>query len=436
MSENDSDAIGFTPHEAPDQSTGDASLSALQEAAIASSASGDLHNAVRLGTQLLTALTETSGGHHPDTLAMAVLLAGWRLNTGDVSGALTTARELIPTVTQVLGRDHPSTLAARHVLACGDVALGVAPAEALPVWVALYGDEQRVLGPEHHSTLGARHQIGELRRQLGDRIGARDELVAAARAIRRTLGDQHPESLAVQLTAAVCLGEAGGTAAAVTEFDRLIPLLAAVLGYDHQHTLLARHTRALWLPAGEGDLLDRVSDWEVLVDDEVRALGEDNQLTIAGWATLAEQRTAWQHFLDEYSAVATELSFDFETEDAGGDSDSQRPWGDSGSLDADGRERAIENAGQLRAEMAELMTAVLQAKKSVAQATRMSGPASEAALQRRFELADLLRRGRRLDVARVRTTALITDCIAVLGAEHSLTLAAQALQRVIDPAQG
>lgn len=435
MSESDSDKIGFTPCEA-DQSAGDASLGALQEAAMASSASGDLHNAVRLGTQLLTALTETSGEHHPDTLSMAVLLAGWRLNTGDVSSALTTVRELIPTATQLLGRDHPSTLAARHVLACGDAMLGVTPAEALPVWVALYGDEQRVLGPEHHSTLGARHQIGELRRQLGDRIGARDELAAAALGIRRTLGDQHPESLAVQLTAAVCLGEAGDTAAAVTDFDRLIPLLAAVLGYDHQHTLLARHTRALWLPAGEGDLLDRVSDWEVLVDDEVRALGENNQLTMAGWETLREQRTAWQHFLDEYSAVATEVSFDFEIDDAAGEFDPRRPWGDPGALDADGRERAIENAGQVRAEMAQLMTAVLQAKKSVAQATRLSGPASEAALQRRFELADLLRRGRRLDAARARTNALISDCSAVLGAEHSLTLAAHALHRVIDGAQG
>ncbi len=435
MSETGSDATGSDSYQAA-PSAGDAALSALQEAAMASSASGDLPNAVQLGTQLLTVLTETSGEHHPDTLGMAVLLAGWRLNAGEVASAVTTVRELIPTVTQVLGRDHPSTLAARHVLACGDAALGVNLVEALPVWVALYGDEQRVLGPEHHSTLGARHQIGELRRQLGDRIGARDELVAAAQGIRRTLGDQHPESLAVQLTAAVCVGEAGDAAAAVTEFDRLIPLLAAALGYDHQHTLLARHTRALWLPAGEGDLLDRISDWEVLVDDEVRALGEDNPLTMAGWETLREQRTAWQHFLDEYSAVATEVSFDFEFEDAGGNLDPQRPWGDPGSLDADGQARATENANQVRAEMADLMTAVVHAKKSVAQATRVSGPASEAALQRRFELADLLRRGHRLDAARARTRALISDCSAVLGAEHSLTLAAHSLQRVVERPQG
>jgi len=397
MSEISSQSTEFSSGTA-DPSPGALSLSALQEEAMASATAGDLRNAVQLGTQLLTALTETAGEHHPDTLIIAVLLAGWRLNIGDVSSALTTVRELIPTATQVLGSDHPSTLAARHIFACGDSALGMTPAEALPVWVGLYGDEQRVFGPEHHSTLGARHQIGELRRQLGDRIGARDELIAAAYGIRRTLGDQHPESLAVQLTAAICVGEAGDAAAAVTEFDRLIPLLTAVLGYDHQHTLLARHTRALWLTPGGEDLLEQVSDWEVLVDDEMRALGEHNQLTITGRQTLQDQRTAWRKFLDDY-----------------------RP--EPGSA---------ENADEVRCRLAELMNAVVQAKMSVAQATRASGPASEASLRRRFELADLLRRGHRLNAAQISAEALVAECSAVLGEEHSLTQAAQSLSRVSD----
>jgi hypothetical protein len=384
-----------------DPSSGAPSLSALQEDAMASATAGDLRNAVQVGAQLLAALTETAGEHHPDTLIVAVLLAGWRYNIGDVSTALTTVRELIPPATQVLGWDHPSTLAARHIFACGDSALGVTPAEALPVWVALYGDEQRVFGSEHHSTLGARHQIGELRRQLGDRIGARDELMAAAYGIRRTLGDQHPESLAVQLTAAVCLGEAGDAAAAVAEFDRLIPLLTAVLGYDHQHTLLARHTRALWLTPGGQDPLEQVSDWEVLVDDEMRALGEHNPLTITGRQTLQDQRTAWQHFLDDHQA----------------------------------QPGSAENTDEARYRLAELMNTVVQAKMLVAQATRQSGPESEASLTRRLELADLLRRGRRFDAARLRAEALAAECGAVLGEEHSVTQAAHSLLGVIDSSQ-
>ncbi len=409
MSESGSRAIDIASG-VTDPSAAGSSLSGLQDAAMASAAAGDLHTAVQLGSELLTVLTDTAGEYHPDTLIVAVLLAGWRLNIGDVGTALTTVRELIPITTQVLGADHPSTLAARHTLACGDAALGVTPAEALPVWVALYGDEQRVFGPDHHSTLGARHQIGELRRQLGDRIGARDELVASAHGIRRTLGDQHPESLAVQLTAAVCVGEAGDAAAAVVEFDRLIPLLTAVLGYDHQHTLLARHTRALWRESGGDDLLEQVSDWEVLVDDEMLALGEHNQLTATGRQTLQDQRAAWQQFLDEDGAVTTEASFD-------------------------GDEPATKNAHQVRAEMAELMNAVVQAKKLVAQTTRESGPASEASLLRRFELADLLRRRCRLDAAQTRTEALVVECSAVLGTDHPLTQAANSLLGVISRPQ-
>jgi len=89
-------------------SGGAASLSALYEAAIASGAAGDLGDAVRHGTQLLAALTETSGEQHPDTLAVAVLIASWRLGAGDVSGALNAIRALIPTATEVLGADRPT----------------------------------------------------------------------------------------------------------------------------------------------------------------------------------------------------------------------------------------------------------------------------------------------------------------------------------------
>lgn len=386
-----------------DPSGSAAPISGLQEAALASAAAGDLHKALYYGTQLLAALGETLGEQHPDTLAVAVLIAGWQLNTGDVSGALAAIRQLIPTVTQVLGPDDPSTLTARHTLACGDSALGVTPAEALPVWVALYGDEQRVFGAEHHSTLAARHQIGELRRQLGDRIGARDELIAAAQGIRKVLGDQHVDSVAIQLTAAVCLGEAGDAAAAVVEFERLIPLLTTMLGYDHQHTLLARHTRALWLPeptSGWGDLLDRVSDWEVLVDDEARALGEHNQLTVAGRATLAEQRTAWRERLDESA-----------------------------------NETVADKVSELRDEMAGWMDVVVNAKKSVAQVIRESGQLSGKCLRERLDLAHTLWLDHNFGAAGAWAEPLVAECSSFLGDDHALTQAARALLRTIEGRQ-
>ena len=426
MNESGSDSRSLVPDDG-DSSGAAAALSELYEAAMASAAAGDLESAVRLGTELHTARAVALGPYHPDTLAVAALVGSWRLGTGDVSGAVDVVRPLVPIATTVLGADHPSTLTARHTLACCGPALGVTPGEALAVWVQLYGDEQRVFGAGHHSTLSTRHQIGELRRQLGDRIGARDELTAAALGVRQVLGDDHPESLAIQLAAAICVGEAGDTVAALTELDRLIPVLTSVLGYDHHHTLLARHTRALWLPPGDGDLLDRVSDWEVLIDDEVRVLGEQHELTVAGRQTLEEQRRAWQQHLGESEAVAADLSIDLEIDDRLGEVDPQRPWGDSGSLGEDGKANLAETAAEVGSEMADLMAAVVEAKKLVEEAVREFGATSQACLGRRYKLAQTLWRGHQFDSARARTEPLITDCSSFLGEEHPLTEAARAL---------
>lgn len=395
--------------------------------ALASAAAGDLNAALGRGIPLLAARTEALGERHPDTLAIAVLVVSWRLGVGDVSGALDAARELVPKTTEVLGADHPSTVSARHVLMSCDPELALNPAAALPSWVSLYGEDQRVFGAEHHLTLQARHQIGQLRRQLGDRIGARDEMAATALGIRRVLGDEHPESLAIQLTAAICVGEAGDTAAAVSEFDRLIPVLTSILGYDHQHTLLARHTRALWLPPNDGELLDRVSDWVILLDDEARALGEQHELTVAARRTLEEQRVAWQETLEVQDDVSTELLIEFEIEDRGLEFDPDRPWGDFGSLDEDGRDSVSEQAADVRAELEDLMDAVVQAKRAVGQAVRELGPTSQESLSRRYELAHTLWRGHEFDTARARTEPLLADCNALLGDDHPLTRAARSL---------
>lgn len=406
-------------------------LSTLYEAATASAAAGEFDNALRYGAELLAARTEAMGDRHPETLMIAALIPSWRLGVGDASGALQAAREIVPIATEVLGAAHPSTISARHILACCDPELGLNPTEALPVWVALYGDEQRVFGTEHHSTLGARHQIGEMRRQLGDRIGARDELTATAQAMRQTLGDDHPDSVAVQLAAAICVGEAGDTAAAVREFDRLIPMLTSVLGYDHQHTLLARHTRALWLPPTDGQILDRVSDWVVLLDDEVRALGEQHDLTVACRQALAEQRIAWQETLDTQDDVSNELLIEFEIEDRGLEFDPERPWGDPGSLDEDGRDSVAEHAAEIRAELEDSMAAVVNAKKSVGQAIRESGTASRGCLSRRYEVAHTLWRSHEFDSARAWAEPLITECSTLLGDDDPLTQAARSLLEVI-----
>ncbi len=412
---------------------GATSLSQLYEAAIARAAAGDLPDALRLSNQLLIACTETYGEEHPETLGTAILVASWRLVIGDVSGGLEMIQDLVPVATRVLGAEHPSTVAARHTLATGEMARGLSPAEALPMWITLYGDEQRVLGVDHHCTLSSRHQIGEIRRRLGDRIGARDELTSAARDTRRVLGDNHPDGLPVQLAAAICLAEAGDTAGAVTELDRLIPVLNSALGHDHRSTLLARHTRTLCLPApGEDGLLDRVSDWEVLVDDEIRVLGDEDELTVAGRATLEEQRAAWRERAEVLSDVATELLIEFEIEDTDGEWDPDRPWGDPGSLDEDGKAHVAEGVATELARSEAAIATVIAAKTAVSQALRDFGDGSQSYLGRRYELAHTLWRVHEFEAARARTEPLITECSTLLGDDHPLTQAARSLLVVIE----
>ncbi len=432
MAENCSEETGFEPAgvAAPNDAT---SLSRLYEAAVARAAAGDLPDALRLGHQLLAACTETYGDEHPETLGTAILVASWRLTGGDVSGGLDMIRHLVPVATRVIGAEHPSTVAARHTLATGEMASGLSPAEALPMWVTLYGDEQRVLGLDHQCTLSSRHQIGELRRRLGDRIGARDELTGAARDTQRVLGDENPDGLAVQLAAAVCLAEAGDTVEATTELDRMIPVLNKVLGYDHRSTLLARHTRLLCLPPpGEGGLLDRVSDWELLVDDEIRALGEDDELAAAGRATLEEQRAAWRDRSETLSDVANELLIEFEIEDTDSEWDPDRPWGDPGSLDEDGKAHVSEGVATELARLDDALAIVIAAKKAVLQAFRDFGDGSASYLGRRYELAHTLWRVHEFEAARAWTDPLITECVALLGEDHPLTEAARSLLVVID----
>ncbi|MFA5607755.1 MAG: tetratricopeptide repeat protein [Leucobacter sp.] len=337
-------------------------------------AARDPETAMRTAEELLAARRSELGATHPDTVMTAVAAATWRFHAGDVAAAVQELRALIPTAAAVLGDDDLGTLGARHIVASYPDGTDPSPAQRLAGWLELYADEQRVLGAEHPTTLAARNQVAVLRRELGDRIGARDESAAVVEAQRRVLGESHPDTLTGRFTAAMCLGEASDGAAALAEIKALIPLLAATFGHDHQNTLAARQTSALWSAEDGGDPLDRLSEWEVLVDDLTRALGERHPLTVAADQTRAEQRARWE------------------------------PDG------ADG-----------------LLAGVVETKRALGQALRADGPNSEAALRCRYDLTQRFLRGLRFDAARPHAESLVRDSAAALGEDHELTSAARRL---------
>lgn len=340
-------------------------------------AARDPGEAVQAAEVLRAARSSALGAQHPDTVMTALAAATWRFHAGDVAGAVPELRRLIPLAIEVLGEDDLGTLAARHIVASYPDGTAQSSAQRLVGWLELYAAEQRVLGPDHPTTLAARNQVAVLRRELGDRIGARDESAAVVEAQRRVLGDTHPDTLTGRFTAAMCLGEASDGATALAEVEALIPLLGAAFGYDHQNTLAARQTSALWTLESAGDPLDRVSDWEVLVEDLTRALGDQHPLTVAATQTRAEQRSLWQQ---------------------------QEPE---------------EGAG--------LLAAVVEAKRVVGRALRDDGPESGTYLRCRFDLAQRFLRGQDLDAARRHAESLVADSSAILGDDHELTLAARRL---------
>ena len=340
-------------------------------------AARDPETAMRAAEELHTARSSELGAAHPDTVMTAVAAATWRFHAGDVAGGVEQLRALMPTAAAVLGDDDLGTLGARHIVASYPDGTEPSPARRLVGWLELYADEQRVLGAEHPTTLAARNQVAVLRRELGDRIGARDESAAVVEAQRRVLGEDHPDTLTGRFTAAMCLGEASDGAAALAEITALIPLLAATFGHDHQNTLAARQTSALWSAEDGGDPLDRLSEWEVLVDDLTRALGERHPLTVAAVAARGEHRNQWE-------------------------------------------QQGHEAAG--------LLAGVVEAKREAGRTLRAEGPGSVDHLRCRYDLAQRFLRGLRFEAAQRHAEALISDSSTALGTDHELTLAARRLR--------
>lgn len=262
-----------------------APLAELVRLAAECSNNGDFAGAARHANELVTLLRATLGERNPEVLELKVSLATLQLQAGDV-GAYGEFEGLLPDLVEVLGPDHFSTLTARHLLA----GRRQAPLSSLAEWSQLFADEQRVLGAEHESTLVAREKIAEMRWEIGDLIGAMDEVEHVLAARRRVLGDEHADTLGTRLMLAIWRGRAGHIPAAVVEIEPLIDELGEKLGDDHAHSLIARHMLTLWAPERAG-VTDGVAAWEALVDEEIRVLGVQHPVTIAARQELSQWRT-------------------------------------------------------------------------------------------------------------------------------------------------
>ncbi|BBX30498.1 hypothetical protein B7435_30040 [Mycolicibacterium peregrinum] len=367
-------------------------------------AAGDLAGATSSGAELLGALKDALGPHHPDTLNMAVMLAQWTFGNGYIDIACEQLQRLIPLLQEALGPTHPDTLMARHTLACHPDA-SVDPAATLITWVQLFADEHSSLGPDHAYTLSARYNVAIARRRLGDLAGAIDEASQILTTRQRVQGSLHPEVLVARIGLAVWRGDLGHTADAVNEAATVLPLLRSTFGADHEHTLAARFVCAKWNPADHRDV-DALADCEVLVEDQTRTLGAEHPMTVAGREMLLQRQVGWQHWLDEYHGLARAIY-----DDEGGTDSGQ--W-------------AEDQAAQRRREATSLLDHIIAIKRRISEHTRTFGTESHQVLTSRYHLAHALWAAKEFTAAREHTQRLVTDCVRFLGDDHPLTALARA----------
>lgn len=386
-------------------------LAAWWGLACARQASGDLTGAEREGSRVLTGFREQFGDEHRDTLAVAGTVARWRYHLGDPA-AVEQLRELLPEVSRVLGAEHVGTLWIRQILISVEDA-EMDGAQRLARWIELCGTATRSLGHEHVLTLEAAYYAAVARRELGDPYGASLDALRVYEARKRLFGERDQGTLAAGLARVLWAGEGmGADTSHLAELDELIALLTEVVGPDQRNTLLARFHRADRSPANGEVVLDRGSEWEVLYEETVAALGEESEVTRAVAPKLAQARTDWAEEL----RVARDLLTDMV----------RMEWEDQDDDEFDDDDIEEEIAEQL-SDRAEAMTRAIAIKRELARSVRSAGPLALKTLQWRYYLGWWLWYCREFPSASTRARQLTADCTLILGEEHPLTVAAQSL---------
>ena len=165
-----------------------------------------------------------------------------------------------------------------------EAALPAAPEEpaAWPAFAALMPHAQAALDNHEPSIAKLASYLG----YSGNYTAARDQFATILASCERTLGAEHPHTLAIRCNLAVRTGQAGDPAAARDQLAELYPACEEILGPEHPYTLTAGHALASWTalagdPAAARDLVA-----ELLPVSE-RVLGAEHPETLTASGSLA-----------------------------------------------------------------------------------------------------------------------------------------------------
>lgn len=139
--------------------------------------------------------------------------------------------------------------ALNHLIALGDSAQ-----QAIVIGEPLIADQERTLGPNHPDTLASRNELAKaywVTGRTGQAITLHERTLSAR---AQVLGPDHPDTLSSANNLAITYAIAGRTDEAIALFEQTLAARERVLGIDHHDTVGSRNNLAMaYRVAGRAD---------------------------------------------------------------------------------------------------------------------------------------------------------------------------------------
>ncbi|MDA1273017.1 MAG: serine/threonine-protein kinase [Verrucomicrobia bacterium] len=176
------------------------------------------------------------GAEHPATLTSMNNLAVAYQAQGKLTEAATLHAQVLDIVKRVLGSEHPNTLLSMNNLAAAYQDQGKLT-EAATLKAQVLDIQKRVLGPEHPDTLGSMNNLASVYNAQGKSAEAATLHSQDLEIQKRALGPEHPHTLWSMNNLAGAYGSQGKHAEAATLHAQVLEIRKRVLGPEHPDTL-------------------------------------------------------------------------------------------------------------------------------------------------------------------------------------------------------
>ncbi|KAK3176124.1 hypothetical protein OEA41_007446 [Lepraria neglecta] len=158
--------------------------------------------------------------------------------------------------------------------------------EALQLTERVVEVRKRTLGEDHSDTLGSMHNLAISYSEVGQGQEALQLTERVVEVYKRTLGEEHPDTLGSMHALAIRYSEAGRRQEALQLTERVVEVYKRTLGEEHPDTLGSMHALAIrYSKAGRRQ--EALQLTERVVEVRKRTLGEEHPDTLGSMHNLA-----------------------------------------------------------------------------------------------------------------------------------------------------